>query len=195
MITTIIFDFGGVLGTDADTILYEVLAKYGTTKEKTLEIWNKHWPKMKIDDERVDAIWKTIEEYTKTDIKKVSEEYNQMIAVNPEMLNLCKDLKQKGYKLAILGNETYDWMNIKRQKGNLKEIFDVVYSSADLKTSKPSKEAYLKTLKKLNAKPEETIFIDDRESNTLAAEKLGIKSFVFTNINKLKQDLSKINLI
>lgn len=195
MINTIIFDFGGVMGTDSDPIFFEVLAKHGVSKKTSLEIWEKHWKKMEIDNERVDAIWNTVKKYTTSDIKNISNEYYELIAVNQEMIELCEKLKQKGYKLGMLANETYEWMNIKRQKGNLDKLFDVVYSSADLKSAKPEKKAYLKTLGSLKAKPEETIFIDDRERNVLAAEKLGIKSFVFKDIEQLKKDLSKINII
>jgi len=195
MINTIIFDFGGVLGTNSNLIFYETLAKHGISKNKALEIWKKHWPKMKIDDERIDAIWKTIKEYTTSNIENISADYNSLISVDQEMISFCKVLKQKGYKLGMLANETYDWMNIKRQKGNLDKIFDVVYSSADIKSSKPSSESYLKTLKSLNAKPEETLFIDNLNSNIEAAEKLGIKSILFTNINQLKKELAEINVI
>lgn len=195
MINTIIFDFGGVLGTDSDPIFYEVLTKHGISKNKALEIWKKHWSKMKVDDERIDEIWKTTKKYTTSNIENISDDYNNLISVDQEMINLCKVLKQKGYKLGMLANETYDWMNIKRQKGNLDEIFDVVYSSADIKLPKPLSESYLKTLESLNAKPEETLFIDNMSRNTEAAEKLGIKSILFKNINQLKKELAEIKII
>lgn len=195
MINTIIFDFGGVLGSDSDPIFYEALAKHGISKYKALEIWKKHWLKMKVDDERVDEIWKTTKEYTTSNIEDVTADYNNLISVDQEMINFCKILKRKGYKLGVLANETYDWMNIKRQKGNLDEIFDVVYSSADIKTPKPLSGSYLKTLMSLNAKPEETLFIDNTSRNIEAAEKLEMKSILFKDINQLKGELAEIKII
>lgn len=195
MINTIIIDFGGVLGTDSDTIFYKALKKHGISRKKALEILQKHWLKMLVDDERIDKLWETTKKCTSSNIEIVETDYNNLISVDHEMLNLCKDLKQKGYKLGVLANETYDWMNIKRKKGNLDEIFNVVYSSADIKFAKPDKKAFLKIIESLKAKPEECIFIDDRDKNIFSAEKLGIKSILFKNLNKLIKDLTEINII
>jgi len=195
MINTIIIDFGGVLGTNSDLIFIVALSKNGISKDTALEIWEKHWPKMRVGDEHVEAIWKTVEKYTTSNIKKITDDYNELIGVSHDMLNLCKDMKKRGYKMGVLANETFEWMDIKREKGKLNEIFDVVYSSADLKFLKPLKESYLKTLESLNAKPGETLFIDNKEKNTKAAEKLGIKSLVFKNITQLKKDLTEIKVI
>jgi FMN phosphatase YigB (HAD superfamily) len=191
----IIIDFGGVLGTDSDTIFIVTLSKHGIPKESALEIWKKHWPAMGNGSEHVEAVWKTVKEYTTSDINDVISDYNDLISVNHDMLKICSDLKKKGHKMGILANETLEWMDIKREKGKLNDIFDVVYSSADVKFPKPQKEAYLKTLKSLNAKPNETLFIDDKERNTKAAEALGMQSLVFKNIIQLKKDLSEISVI
>ena len=105
------------------------------------------------------------------------------------MINLCKKLKSKGFKLGILANESHQWMNIKRKKGKLNDIFDVVSSSADMKLAKPQKEAFEIILHSLKSKSEETLFIDDRKINTIAAKEVGMKSILFTNINQLKKEL------
>ncbi len=195
MIKNIIIDFGGVIGTDADTIFTVVLSKHGIPKESALEIWNKHWDAMANGSEHVESVWKTVKEYTTSDINNVIGDYHGLIDVNQNMLDLCSEMKKKGYKMGVLANETIEWMNIKREKGKLNDIFDVVYSSADIKFPKPQNEAYLKTLESLNAKPEETLFIDDHERNIKAAEALGMQGLVFKNIVQLKNDLSEINVI
>ncbi len=195
MINTIIFDFGDVLWTNADTIFFEVLARYGISAEESLEIRERHRPKLKIGQERIDKIWETVREYTTSDVEQISSEYNDLIAIDIEMIELCKILKQKGYKLGILANESYDWMNIKKKRYDLDKIFDIVYSSADIKVAKPEKESYLKIIENLHARPEETLFIDNLSRNTQAAEALGIKSLLFTDSDQLQKDLAKMNIV
>lgn len=190
MINTIIFDFGGVLGTDSDTIFIKALVKNKVTENQARKIWRKHWPKLKTGEEHVKSIWCEVEKHTTTDINKIIHEYNESISVNFDILDICKKLKQKSFKLGILANESSEWMDIKRKKGNLNKIFDIVYSSADIKTPKPFKESYDKILNSLNSTPEETLFIDNMDRNTIAAEELGIKSILFKDIIDLKNKLS-----
>jgi len=189
MVNTIIIDFGGVLGTDADTIFIVALSRHGISKKTAERIWDKHWHRMGIGKECVSSIWKTVKKMTSSDIKKVIADYNNMVNVNRDMIKLCKKMKRKGYKMGVLANETFDWMDIKREKGKLEEVFDVVFSSADLQSLKPDKKAYLKIMKELDAKPEETLFIDDKKRNIEAAKALGMKGLVFSSIVQLEKDL------
>ena len=195
MINTIIFDFGGVLGTDADTVFIEVLENHGISKEKANEIWNQYWPKLKEGTSGVEEIWKSVKLELNEDIKLLIDEYEDKIEVYPEIIEFCKKIKKRGYNLGILANEALEWMDIKRIKGNLNGVFDKVYSSADLKMYKPNPEAYKMILRNLNAKSSEAIFIDNMERNTKAAESIGIKSILFENLEQLKQELTALNII
>ena len=189
MIKTIIFDFGGVIGTDADIIFIEVLEENGISKERAIEIFEKHWPKFKVGGEGVKEVWKSVEIEFGQDISKILKEYESRVEVYPDVLELCKQLKDQGFKLGVLANESREWMNIKREKGNLNQKFDKVYSSADINIPKPNEESYKFILKELASKPEETLFIDNMERNTKAAEKIGLKTILYTNLDQLKKEL------
>jgi putative hydrolase of the HAD superfamily len=194
MFKLIIFDFGGVLGTDADPIFVDVLNKYGISKFQALNIWSKHWPKLKDGSEGVSSIWETVQKEYNIDIDVLVNEYEVLVKIDPLMLELCQTLKLKGFKLAILANESLEWMDIKRNKGNLNIIFDKVFSSADIKTYKPKKESYFHVLDSLKVNPCETLFIDNMERNTLAAESFGIKSIFFRNREMLIEDLKSFEI-
>jgi putative hydrolase of the HAD superfamily len=190
MLNTLIFDFGGVLGSDSDTIFIDVLKKNKIQNETALKIWLDFWPNLKTGEISVDFIWEEVKKHTSADIKKLVREYNKAIFVDPKMLDFCRNLKK--YKLGILANESYEWMNVKRKKGKLDEIFNVVYSSADIQVAKPEHEAFIKTLNALEAKPQETLFVDNLERNTKAAEELGMKTVLFENSDKLIKTLNKL---
>lgn len=56
---------------------------------------------------------------------------------------------------------------------------DKIFVSYELGLLKPNKAIYQSVLEKLNAKPEEVIFIDDKRENVEAAKSLGINGIVF----------------
>ena len=194
MIKTIIFDFGGVIGTDSDTIFIEVLVKHGISKEKAVEIWEQHWPNLNNGTCGVQELWNSVEQELKLNISLVTEEYNKKIQVYPKTIDICRKLKLKGFKLGILANESLEWMDIKRKKGNLNSIFDKVYSSADIKSFKPDAESYNYVLNALNSKPEETLFIDNRGKNTEAAKNIGMKTILFKDCEQLKKELVSFSI-
>jgi len=66
------------------------------------------------------------------------------------------------------------------------DIFDAVYSSHLIGVSKPDPNFYHYILKKEGIKPENTVFVDDTEENILSAEKIGIKSILFTDSDSLR---------
>lgn len=46
-------------------------------------------------------------------------------------------------------------------------------------------------LKKINSKPEESLFIDDQEKNVFAARSTGMKGIIYKDIKQLKKELKK----
>ena len=98
------------------------------------------------------------------------------------------------YKLATIINEGSEWANYKLDISGFRKYFKKNFISGELGLAKPDLEIYLYVLKKLNAKPEECIFIDDKRENCIAAAKLGIKSIIFKNSNQLKKELVKYNI-
>jgi len=101
---------------------------------------------------------------------------------------------KNNYNLAILTNEGREWVRYKVDSLKLDNYFKTVVESNQLGLLKPDINFYLESLKIINGKPEECIFIDDQEKNCLSAEKVGIKSIVFKNISQLKKELSKLNI-
>jgi HAD superfamily hydrolase (TIGR01509 family) len=195
MIKGIICDFGGVLGTDADTIFRDVLIENRISEEEFKEVWRLHWPNMKIGKTDTKPIWAELKKrYPNLNLNQMKIDYENKISVDKKMLGFFKILKSKGFKLAILANEANDWMDIKIEKGRLKEIFNIIHSSADLKIPKPEKEAYLKTVKDLGLETNEVIFIDNMERNKKAAEECEIKSILFESLAKLKKDLAELDI-
>ncbi|MEK7613135.1 MAG: HAD family phosphatase [Patescibacteria group bacterium] len=111
---------------------------------------------------------------------------------NAPMLELAKELKQKGLKLFIMSNNlkertAYYDANFEFFKG----LFNKIYYSWQTGFFKPDSRAYQLILQENNLQPEECIYFDDSEKNVAAANALGIESYVFAGPDHVKEKLSQ----
>jgi putative hydrolase of the HAD superfamily len=108
---------------------------------------------------------------------------------NDAMLAWQLALKEHGILTAILSNMGESVLaNMKREFSWLSR-FDVLVWSYQLKMAKPDPAIYRHLLKELGTRPEETLFIDDRQVNIDAANEMGIKGVLFTDVEQLRTDL------
>jgi putative hydrolase of the HAD superfamily len=108
---------------------------------------------------------------------------------DPSMLAWQLQLKQRGILTAILSNMGDSVLaNMERELDWLPR-FDVLVWSFQLRMAKPDPAIYLHTLQKLGTRPDETLFIDDKQVNIDAARDLGIAAILFTTVERLRQDL------
>lgn len=197
MITTILFDFGGVIEIDSSdlwTFCYEdVKSKTGLTIKTLNKLLWKHWPSLSHGKYDLDVLWNEIR--TLSQNKMTLQEFRQglynSLKIDPQMISLVRNLKKKGYRVAILSNESNQGMANKIKKFKLKKLFHTIYCSAWINMAKPEARIYRHVLKKEGIKPENAVFIDDQMKNVSAAKKLGIKSIYFKNARRFKEDLNK----
>lgn len=194
MIKALLFDFGGVLGSNADTLFYETLENRGIIRVEAEHLWEEHWPNLKLGRSGVDEIWKGVKAAYggRISIEEVRKEYDAHISVDQEALDLAKSLGQREFRLAILANEAKEWMQLKREKGDLDSIFEKVYGSADIGLAKPDKRAYEFVLREMGLHGEEVVFIDNLERNLPPAMELGMRCIFFRGLPYLKEDLVHI---
>ncbi len=101
-----------------------------------------------------------------------------------------KSLKERGFKLYLLTNITEDSYNYINDLINISKIFDGGIYSYQEHLVKPDYDIYNLLINKFNLSKEETIFFDDKEKNVIAANSVGIKSFVFTSIEDIENNLN-----
>ena len=108
---------------------------------------------------------------------------------DPAMLAWHDQLKQCGLRTAILSNMGDNVLERMEREFDWLPRFDVLVWSFQLHMAKPAPAIYHYTLNKLGARPEETLFIDDKQVNVDAARALGIHALRFTGIDRLRTDL------
>ena len=114
----------------------------------------------------------------------------------PGTIDVLRKIKNTGnYKLALLSDNVKEWINYVMKTNDDLKIFDYMFFSYELETIKENSITFVKVLDKLNAKPEEVIFIDDLISNINVAESVGIKGIQFLNAKQLEEDLKSNNIL
>jgi putative hydrolase of the HAD superfamily len=98
---------------------------------------------------------------------------------NQALIGYMRELRERGYKLAICTNNVREWEPRWRAMVPVDEIFDVVVDSAFVGTRKPEPRIYEITLERLGAIPEAALFIDDTDVNCEGARKLGMSAIRF----------------
>ena len=107
------------------------------------------------------------------------EQYFKHLHPNEQMIGYMRELRARGYKLAICTNNVREWEQLWRAKLPVDEIFEVVVDSAFVGTRKPERRIYELTVERLEVNSEAALLIDDIEGNCDAARELGIEAIWF----------------
>jgi len=111
--------------------------------------------------------------------------------VDQELLTYIREL-HKTYTTALLTNFPAHLHDYMKTAWRVDGAFDHIIASCDVKLLKPDPRMYQAALERINLKPEETVFIDDREVNVKAAEALGIKGIIYVRKEQAIKELDKI---
>jgi epoxide hydrolase-like predicted phosphatase len=191
-VTTVISDFGGVLTTPLIGSFLAVQDEIGISVEQfgaamhAIEARDGAHPlfemeKGRISEERFLAVLaEAIEPELghRPQLHRFREVFFAALEVNEPMIALMRELKSRGYRMALLTNNVREWEPLWRPMTPIDEIFELVVDSAFVGTRKPEPEIYRLTLARLgdDVHPEQCLFIDDVEINCEAARELGINA-------------------
>jgi epoxide hydrolase-like predicted phosphatase len=129
--------------------------------------------------------------------EEIRSAYNKLLLKKRkriEIYNLVEKLKKQHYELAILSNVHPPIDRHLERKGHY-DPFRLRVLSHKVGYRKPEKPIYQLILKKLRMKPEEVVFIDDREEFLVTARNLGMKTILFRNSKQLKTDLKGFGVV
>ena len=119
---------------------------------------------------------------------RFKEIYFEALEPNLPMIDLMAELRDDGYRMAMLTNNVREWEPLWRAMLPVDEIFELVVDSAFVGLRKPDPAIYQLTLRRLREHdPEalgdlefsECLFIDDTEVNCDAARELGMAAVHF----------------
>jgi putative hydrolase of the HAD superfamily len=120
------------------------------------------------------------------------EYYFQHLHPNQPVIDYMRELKTRGYKLAICTNNVREWDQLWRCKLPVDEIFDHVIDSGFVGVRKPEPAIYELTLTALGTRPEATVLLDDVEHNCTAARELGMQAVWFRSNEQALAELDEL---
>ncbi len=95
------------------------------------------------------------------------------------MIGYMRELRDRGYKLAICTNNVREWDQRWRAMLPVDDIFEVVVDSAFVGSRKPEPRIYEITLERLGVDAGAALLIDDIELNCTGARDVGIRAVWF----------------
>jgi len=179
MTKLIIFDLDGVL-VEAKQIHYDTLnqalkeidEKYIISEAEHLSTYDGLKTTQKLEmltknkglhSEFYDTIWNTKQQLT---IEAISE-----LQPDLQKIELFKELRNRGYKLACASNSIRRSVLVMLAKIGIIEYMDLIISNEDVKNSKPHPEMYWKAMSMMSVLPEETLIVEDSPHGLLAASR------------------------
>ena len=190
----IVFDFGGVLIDWNPRYLYRKI--FSSTQEMewflnnicTLE-WNARQDAGRSFSEGIAELKAKYPRYS-AQIDDYYLRWEEMLGgLIKGSVEIMKELYDQGYKIYGLTNWSAETISLAKERYNFFPLFSGVVISGEEKTIKPDLALYKILLERYQLNPAETLFIDDKTENTIAAAKVGMKTIDFHSPQQLRQEL------
>ncbi len=200
-ITTVIFDWGGVLSPPPTHADFEPLRRalgleFGAFQEL---YWRKRDP-FDLDELSAAGYWGEIardagKAGSTEEVQKLEDLDGAMWSrLDLALVEWVRVLDDRGFKLGILSNMSRSvGGHLLRTFDGLKQ-FDHLCFSSDLRIGKPDAAIYHACLDALRVPAPEALFIDDREVNIAGAQRVGMQGILFKTTDQLLPELKPYGL-
>ena len=195
---TILFDFGGVL---ADEGFFNTLL--ALAQEQHLHV--------NLPEEGMQAVydtglvlgkgsesdfWALLRERTglRGEDRELSRRVLNGFRIRPEMLALVRALRQRGFLVGLLSDQT-EWLDRLDKKYDFYREFDRLYISYRLGKGKRDPSLYDDIARDLGLEPQQILFIDDNPRNIQRAASRGWQTILFRDEQTLRSELQERGLL
>ena len=110
-----------------------------------------------------------------------------------ESVEILRHLKSK-YSIYALTNWSTETFPVALDKFDFLHWFDGIVVSGEEKTRKPLPEIYQRLIERFGIKPENSVFVDDKEYNLPPAKRLGFKTIHFKSPSQFKSALNQMEI-
>lgn len=186
VIKNLIFDVGNVL---FEYRWYQMLLDYGLSEEEAkiaapLIFDNELWKEFDLGNlafqDIVDSYCQEFPQYEGL-LRWFFGNLELMHIARTDVWEKVHTLKENGYRIYLLSNYSAEFFAAHTNGASFLADLDGEVVSYQVHLMKPDAAIYECLLNKYDLKAEECVFFDDRQENTEAAEKLGIKSYTITS--------------
>ncbi len=193
MITTIIFDWGGVFSKKASLREFceEYAQKHRLNSEAMQELIIKLWLNARLGKNEHN-FFDELATFANTTTKEFKEDFFPYFELNNELLEFVKEELVGNYKLGILSNNIRDWFEPIIKELDLHSIFDVIVTSYNTQNAKPDLKIFKIALQEFNENAQHCIYIDDLSKNIPPAKELGFHVIQFKNTQQCIESITRM---
>jgi putative hydrolase of the HAD superfamily len=191
----VIFDYGMVLSNPADPAAHhELIRIFGAPVE---DFEREYWAfRHAYDSGEFDGAgyWQRCAKAA--GVTLTDEQIRQLIAtdirmwssLNQTMVDWAVKISKSGFKTGILSNIPFEIADVFKEYEWAKGFTHNTWS-CELRLAKPDPVIYHHVIDALDVRPEEALFLDDRQENVLSAEAVGLQGVIFRSVPQLRQEL------
>lgn len=196
-IKNIVFDFGGVLVDWNSRYYYRSYFNDDERMEYFLanictDAWNLENDRGRTYAEGVAQLAALHPEFREA-IEMFPVHWGEMLRCEkPESVALLRSLKDEGYHLYGLTNWSAENIHVVFERFDFLSLLEGTVVSGIEKEVKPEPQIYRILLDRYSLKPEESVFIDDKEANVATARELGMHGIVFTSADDTRRQLDAL---
>ncbi|MBU0953507.1 MAG: HAD family phosphatase [Nanoarchaeota archaeon] len=195
MIKALVFDWGNVLEFfDAEGMWTALAEQYQLDRDRFAYF------ELSLREKKFDGGLISIDEYFERlnkefgisiDQKKYVKTYFSHLKPNTELLGIIKKLKPR-YKMIILSNNNPFFFE-RITKLGFDTLFDTILFSCQERLLKPDPRFYQKVFE-TGLKPDECVFVDDRETFVEGAKQVGMHAVVYRGIEQFSDNLVQFSI-
>jgi putative hydrolase of the HAD superfamily len=108
------------------------------------------------------------------------------------LLSWTRSLRVAGFQTALLSNLHLGFSAHMRSSSEWLQLFDHLIFSSEVRLIKPDPAIFLNCLQALRVKPEQALFIDDRDANVETAIALGVCAIKYESVPQLATNLKAL---
>ncbi|HYD12538.1 MAG TPA: HAD family phosphatase [Allosphingosinicella sp.] len=197
----VVFDVGNVLyGWDPDAFLVRQIAddeaRLRLIEEADLYGWHESLDGGRPYAEAAAELSEKFPEYAEL-IAAWSDRFGETISGPvPGVHDIVAELDEAGVPLFAITNFSADFWPpfFEKEKAFFSRFRDIVVSG-EVKLLKPDAAIYYLALDRFRLRPDEALFVDDRQINVMGAELVGMKAHLFTDAAELRARLVAEDLL
>jgi putative hydrolase of the HAD superfamily len=207
-VSSVVFDFGGVLITPITTPLDEIAKWHGVSMLDMLDVLmgprefstpDHPWHRCERGEIPMTSMQYDVEPYAeRAGVKLRGDEYERLLRgdfeMHDEVIDRISGLRAEGYRIGLLTNSFKEFRDIIENRIDF-ALFDVVVDSSEVGCRKPEPEIYELTTQRLGGDASSIVYIDDFLANVEGADRAGWSTIHLTDVASALVELDRRLLV
>lgn len=203
-VDTILFDYGGVVGTHRiEPYWGQLSALLECDPKKTREFLSEETPHgsaFRQGHISMEEFWDEVQRLAGVSGKnprQLMDNWARSYTVDPRMIDVSERLRSRGYRTGILMNSDAERFRYIDKTYHLGRHFNFLISSCTHKITKPEPQAYevAKEVVGRSDNPSAILYIDDKEKYVQVAIGLGVQGYTFESYENLVSWLAQKEIL